>query len=781
MRAAGNVQAIAYSPDGKTVISVATVPGVPRDILALQLWNAATGQLRREFMLNVDISDTYARLPLLSNGTLFVLDRDAFCHAIEVQTGKASWKTKLSEPDGLHFEDAGQVSLAPNGTIMAVRWSSDQVVLFDLPTGKETIRIILKRTPDRSSADHGMAFAPDGETLAIATEENRIDIFDVATGKKMPARRKRLGLLDHLNFSPDGRNLYCGGVGCLILRDWKKTRTIVSLTRPSDASFLGSVSAFSPDGQLLAVNDSYGGAHIYDVATAKHVHRLPAGQVSFLAFSSDGRTLLSCDSAGAMMQWDVTTAKPRLPSGDPIGALRVLRFAGEGKHLIACTERHWICKWHDGQSLSPCAKAELPQIYGSSCLSPDGKLLAEETGRGESRLVDAKSGEELHSLGHGRFNQHLFAGQLLFVATGDLVSAWHLTTLKVLTSFKHPARTWISKLAVSLDAKSLAVVGSDGRTSDREVWLWDVTSGKMLHHLKDRSIQALAFSADGRTLAVASGETLTQVHMIDVRSGGTTSVISSNGVDIRELAFSRDGRMLATGDCRGALRLWELATGGERHCFEGHRNAITGLAFTESTAILAASSREAPAYVWDVYGKHAPSPHSPQKWSVTEQDSLWKELAGNNSEVAFQAIRGLVRNPGTGVALVHERLKPAETVDNGRLQQLLQNLTSDEFEVRQAAFVELEILGDRIEPLLNKAPVSAPDLEAKRRIQLLLDRIGSPNSERLARWRAVEALEQIATLEAVQLLKALGAGVPSARQTQDAQASLARLGPNPGR
>ena len=102
-------------------------------------------------------------------------------------------------------------------------------------------------------------------------------------------------------------------------------------------------------------------------------------------------------------------------------------------------------------------------------------------------------------------------------------------------------------------------------------------------------------------------------------------------------------------------------------------------------------------------------------------------------------------------------------------------MDSADFAVRQAAFTELQRLSDRIEGQLRQALAGEPSLEAKRRIEALLANSVAPTAERLSQSRALEALEQIATPDALRLLEALTAGEPSARLTREAAATRDRL------
>jgi hypothetical protein len=224
----------------------------------------------------------------------------------------------------------------------------------------------------------------------------------------------------------------------------------------------------------------------------------------------------------------------------------------------------------------------------------------------------------------------------------------------------------------------------------------------------------------------------------------------------------------------GALRLWEVGTGQTRHSFVGHLNYVHSVVYGADGSVLAASSDDAPAFVWDVYGKYATRTAVDDKQNAADLDRAWGDLADKEATQAFQAIRRLAQNPRQAVMLLKAKMVPAQAIEIKPLTKWLNDLNSDDFEARQKAFAELEKLGDRIEAHLEKAMERNPTLETRRRLEGLCAKIdSSPNV--LRHTRAVEALEQIASPEAVQLLTAFAASEPAARLTRAAAGSLDRI------
>jgi WD40 repeat protein len=122
------------------------------------------------------------------------------------------------------------------------------------------------------------------------------------------------------------------------------------------------------------------------------------------------------------------------------------------------------------------------------------------------------------------------------------------------------------------------------------------------------------------------------------------------------------------------------------------------------------------------------------------------------------------------------RLHALQPVKAEIIAAWIKDLDHDEFAVRERASHGLEDLGELAEPALRQALTQQPKLEARRRIDKLLSNLSdNPSPERLRGLRAMEVLENIGTSEARVLLKELSGGVPEARLTREARASLERL------
>src|SRR5207244_10836988 len=95
------------------------------------------------------------------------------------------------------------------------------------------------------------------------------------------------------------------------------------------------------------------------------------------------------------------------------------------------------------------------------------------------------------------------------------------------------------------------------------------------------AINAVAFSIDGKTLA--SGSSDNTVKLWDVSTGAELRTLkghSNSVVPVISVAFSPDGRTLASGSSDKTVKLWDVSTGAELRTLKGHSEAVWSVAFS---------------------------------------------------------------------------------------------------------------------------------------------------------------------------------------------------------
>jgi hypothetical protein len=198
------------------------------------------------------------------------------------------------------------------------------------------------------------------------------------------------------------------------------------------------------------------------------------------------------------------------------------------------------------------------------------------------------------------------------------------------------------------------------------------------------------------------------------------------------------------------------------------------LAFSPDGSLLASGSWDRTAMTWDVLGQRTATRQLGKLEDATV-NTLWDDLASSDASKAYRAIQTLQGGSQQAVSFLKKHVHPVPAVDAKRIAQLLVDLDSESFNVREKATKELRELGDLSEPALRATLSAQPSPELRRRAEALLAQLDPSRSPALLRsLRAVESLEHLATPEARQLLEQLAAGAPEARLTREAKATLER-------
>jgi predicted NACHT family NTPase len=424
----------------------------------------------------------------------------------------------------------------------------------------------------------------------------------------------------------------------------------------------------------------------------------------------------------------------------------------------------------------------VPRLLSCLASSPDRQIIAGGNAYGIICLWQADTGQELRHLeGPKGWVQDLtFApdGKRLASAGNDgSVSLWDVATGAELRRLKGHER-YARGVAFAPDGKTLA-----STADDQTVRLWRADNGEELRRLKTAHPQnnAVVISPDGRLLVVASvGERPIQIWDLATGRELAPLTLPHDHQRIFSLAFSPDGRTLATGGEDGVVRLWEMSSGQERRRFTGHLGWAYRVQFAPEGKRLASASNDTTAVVWDLTTPSADEHKLAAGLTEEQAKVMWAELAGD-AERADRAIRVLAAAPVRAVSVLHQRLTPIAKVDPDQVKKLIAQLDSDQFALREQAAKELEKLGEAASAACRNALEGDPSPELRRRLKKLLGQMWSPSPEQLRSLRALEALELAGTLEARQLLQKIADGAPEARLTREAKAALERLARDPTR
>lgn len=611
---------IAFSADGQKLVTVSD---------AIKVWDVASWRelktLDTASLTTAGLTGGEGGMALSSDGNQLarVDDGGSKIKVLDLVAGREARSVSLPHDQ----IDSVALYFAADGHLIAAGIVEKKLKVWDLTT-KQTERNLATTTQDFSL----IKFSRDGRLLALS-EGYTVKMWDLSVGRELPTLNvPNLGVFTQTGgvfaaFSDDGKKIATSGFGTpTLLWETETGKQVLTMKGRSNMAY---AVAFSGDGTQL----SAGGRTRWDLRTGRGLRVTPAPSDKLFGIPGpDGKLIaMFAPNNNTITILETTSGRQlqTLTRAATGGGVERVTFSPDG-HLLAAryledqesgprtigglpSSQVKIFDLTSGREVQTLTLATAPSEVG---FTSDGRQLLTVTGQGEVVLWDIASGNRLRS----------FTATAPAASPGSFPNPGSLPNLGSLPKMKPGSMPTMPNMPTSMPDMSAMITNVLGT----------MTAGTM-----GKTVTSVAFSPDGRTLATGGVEsksnfdmatmisnaqkggknkkpedpqdflkdlkveTIGQVLLFDVATGREVGAIKGHGKGVTNVAFSRDGKFLASSSTDDTIKIWDLASKRELRTLVGHTASVESMDFSPDGRLLASAGEDGSTFLWDTNtGEH---------------------------------------------------------------------------------------------------------------------------------------------------------------------------------
>lgn len=648
----GSINTVAISPDGKLAVSgsgTASTSGNMLDKL-LELWDLQTGQRVHAFE---SISPSVSSVAFSPDGKTVL----SGYYNLTMWDTKSGRKLLIMEGAGgfvpnNNFLPVGvvtKIDIAPDGKTALSGSTDKKVKYWDLQTGQ-----LIHSFEGHTGNINAVAFTPDG-SKAFSSSGDGVRQWDLNSGQQLQfiephknirtvwAGYQEIDTVNAISFVFIQDEITAIGSN---LKFWDLIENKVKFNLiPSHNN--QSVIAVAQDSKTAICNSRFDNSlNVWNLQSGDMRYCLEGHTdwINTLAMSQDGKIAASYSMDDTLKFWDLQKGQMLYSLQiKGLGGSKVIAISSAGVAATPARIGEWphvdyiLNIWEVKSGNLLCTLSGHKSIIKSIAISPDGKWAVSRSEDHCAKIWDLRTGALVRTL-IVETNIHFHSCLVLspagktFLAgttTDHAIKLWNLHTGEILQTFSEDNNN-LNSLAISPDSRFAA-----GSFRDGSIKLWGLVTGKMLYFIKNQVAydSFLSFSSDGREIIAFNGSS---VITLDSHSGRliqsrtliegqlperkSSSLHANKNSDVDGVAygairtlFSPDGKSVYSyfnGGLRGTMRQdavrrfqtikqWDVENGSLLHSYEGHTNDVKAVVLSPDGRILISGSYDRTIKIWN--------------------------------------------------------------------------------------------------------------------------------------------------------------------------------------
>jgi len=222
-------------------------------------------------------------------------------------------------------------------------------------------------------------------------------------------------------------------------------------------------------------------------------------------------------------------------------------------------------------------------------------------------------------------------GEKVITAGNGEIALWSVADLHQLAAFSANYSGGIHIPFAASPHSRIGAYATGSYMSGGELSVVDLASGKELWRAAaaEEGVRSIAFSPDGKILATAGGFRESRIRLWDVESGREVGRLEGHRTFVQAMVFWPDGKTLASASGDQTIRLWDIETRQTLKTLRGHALEVWALALAPDNRMLASGSKDGAVFLWDT------SATRPQRAAMTLPKMIqsWRFSDDSNSVI----------------------------------------------------------------------------------------------------------------------------------------------------